>query len=243
MPNIKLVLEYNGSGFHGWQIQPGLRTIQSEVHSALETVLRTKIKHVQASGRTDEGVHAKAQVVNFYVDETPDLIRLKRSVSSLLKGEVSVVGVEIVDDSFHSLRDSKQKFYRYSIYHADVPPVLRHGQVWLVNADLDIAKMQRAAKQLEGEHDFESFRCSGCTAKSTIKTIHSSEIISEPPYLYYEVKGSGFLKQMVRVIVGTLVMIGKGAEVTIPEILDAKDRKEAGPTAPPYGLCLEKVTY
>ena len=154
MPNIKLIIEYNGAKFHGWQFQPGQRTIQEELHKTLELVLREKIHHVQASGRTDVGVHAEAQVVNFFVSKIPDLVRLRRSVSSILKGELSVHSAAVVDDSFDSRKSSIAKTYRYTIYHTDVPPVLDSGQVWLVHDPLDIVGLIETAQDLIRKHDF-----------------------------------------------------------------------------------------
>ncbi|MDZ4785286.1 MAG: tRNA pseudouridine(38-40) synthase TruA [bacterium] len=245
MANIRLLLEYDGSKFHGWQKQPSVRTVQEELHKVLELVLQEKIHHVQCSGRTDEGVHSRGQVANFFVEKVPDLIRLKRSVSSIMKGDLSVLEVEIVPDTFHSLRSAKSKFYRYVIYNSDVPPVLEKGQVWLVHRDLDIERMKREALLLLGKQDFACFQGSGCGSTSTIKTIYKSEIISNPPYIYYEVIGSGFLKHMVRNIVGTLVEFGKneGKASSMKELLESKNRQLAGPTAPGWGLCLEYVEY
>lgn len=245
MPNIRLVIEYNGSRFHGWQKQPGLRTIQSELHQVLETVLREKIHHVQASGRTDEGVHARRQVVNFRCQQLPDLTVLRRSISSILKGEVAVHKAEIAEDSFHSLRDAVAKTYRYTIYNHDVPPVLDAGQVWLVHKELDLELMQTAASELVGTHDFKSFQGAKCGAPDTVKTIFESRLDLNLPYILFTITGSGFLKHMVRNIVGTLVDIGRG-EAKIQDmkaIMLAQNRQSAGMTAPPWGLCLERVWY
>ncbi len=245
MPNIRLTIEYDGQHFHGWQKQIGVRTIQEELHKTLELVLRQKIAHVQSSGRTDEGVHARQQVVNFFTEGPVDLNRLRLSVSSIHKGELSVLKADIAPDDFHSLRSAKGKLYRYIIYHSDVPPVLDKGRVWLVHRDLDIERMKLEAKDLIGRHDFKSFQGSRSKVNSTYKTIFSSEIISNPPYIYYQVRGSGFLKHMVRNIVGTLVELGSkdGRCIPIKDLLMERDRSKAGPTAPSWGLCLEKVYY
>ena len=153
MPNIRLVLEYNGKGFHGWQSQPGLRTIEVELKRALQIVLREEIVTLVASGRTDAGVHARGQVVNFVVSSAPDLERLKRSVSSLLRGEVAVRSADLVPDEFHARKSASSKQYTYTIYHASNPPVLDRGQTWYVGPNLDIAKMQREAASIVGKHD------------------------------------------------------------------------------------------
>lgn len=245
MPNIKLIIEYNGAQFHGWQQQPGLRTIQSELHRALEIILREDIAHVQASGRTDEGVHARRQVVNFRCQQTPDLTVLRRSISSILKSEVAVHSAEVVEDSFHSLRDAVAKTYRYTIYNHDVPPVLDKGRVWLVNKELNLEIMKSAAAQLVGTHDFKSFQGAKCGAPDTVKTIFESRLDFNQPYILFTITGSGFLKHMVRNIVGTLVDIGRGEAKnnSMKEIIAAQNRQIAGMTAPPWGLCLEQVWY
>ncbi len=246
MPNIKCVIEYNGLGFNGWQTQPGLRTVQEELHKAIEIVTRDKIREVIASGRTDSGVHAKAQVINFYLPRECDLQKLRRGVSSLLNGEVSLISAEVVPDQFNSRANAISKTYVYTLLYRDTPPTLERGFVWHMIYRLDLAKMQREAKLLEGQHDFTSFRGANCTAASTVRKIFESELIVELPHIYYRVRGEGFLKQMVRNIVGTLVQIGRGQQPKISsfeEILAARDRRVAGPTAPAHGLCLEKVEY
>lgn len=245
MHNIRLVIEYNGSAFHGWQKQESMRTIQEELHKNLEIVLRQKISHVQASGRTDQGVHARAQVVNFFVPELPDLDRLRYAISSLMRPELNVHLAEEVPADFHSLRSALAKTYVYTIYNHDVPPVLDYGRVWFVRDPLNITLMQERARELEGIHDFKSLQASGCGVKKTSKEIFKSEITSRSPYVVYTVTGSGFLKQMVRNIVGTLVEYSKGEGKTksFAELLQLKDRTMAGPTAPPYGLCLQNVYY
>jgi tRNA pseudouridine38-40 synthase len=246
MPNIKLVIEYDGSAFHGWQTQPGeVRTIQGELHRVLETVLREKIKVVQASGRTDAGVHAKAQVVAFKVEEQPDLLRLTHSVSSLFKGELSVVSAEIVPDSFHPIRDAERKQYSYRILNRAAPAVLKKGQVWHISEPLNVELMNREAKSLIGVHDFTSFMAAGCEALSTVKEIFESEVVRDGDIVIYRVVGKGFLKQMVRIIVGTLVDISRARIVghTMREIVELKDRKAAGITAPAHGLSLDFVLY
>ncbi len=245
MPNIKLVVEYDGSGFYGWQKQGELRTVQTELGRVLSIVLRTPIYPLHAAGRTDSGVHARGQVVTFKVQEVPDLWRLAQSVSHLLKGELAVLSAEVVDDSFHPGKSATHKQYTYSILNRPSPAVLDARRVWHVHRRLDIPLMQRCAQEVIGEHDFSTFRDSECCARSPIKTIYESELILEGDMLRYRVVGSGFLKQMVRNIVGTLVDIGRGtiAVQSIAEILPLKDRRKAGVTAPPHGLSLDWVSY
>ena len=243
MPNVRLVVEYNGSEFHGWQKQPRLRTIQGELQSVLQTVLREEIPYVNASGRTDAGVHAQGQVVNFPCQSVPDLHRLKHSISNIMKGELSVVRAEVVSDQFHATRDARRKQYSYTILHRDAPAVLDAGRVWHVAGPLNIEAMREAVGVLVGTHDFSSFQAAGCNSRSSVKEIFESEFTFDDPYLVYRVIGSGFLKQMVRTIVGTAVEIGKGTLGSMQAILEARDRTRAGITAPAHGLCLDWVDY
>lgn len=243
--NIRLTIEYNGQAFHGWQKQPGLKTIQSELERVLKIVIREEISGLQAAGRTDSGVHARAQVVNFKTNADVDLLRLKHSVSSILKGELAVVGAEYVPLSFNALRSARARQYTYWILNREAPAVLDRGGVWHVTATLDVQKMQEAASVLVGRHDFSAFRDGDCNSLSPIKEIFESEVTRDGHYLVYRVVGKGFLKQMVRIITGTLVQLGRGTlkTQTMEEVLKSRDRTQAGITAPPYGLYLDRVFY
>jgi len=245
VPNILLVLEYNGSRFNGWQKQPrGTRTIQEELHKALERIVREKIRVVHVSGRTDAGVHARAQVANFEVSKVPDLRRLAHSVSSFLRGEVAVLRAFEVPESFHAGDSALRKCYAYTILHRDTPAVLDWGRVWHLHGRLDLDLMQREAAVLLGVHDFSSFRSSDCSRKTSVREIYRSEVVREGEYLKYYVVGSGFLKQMVRNLVGTLVDRARGRLTrSMAEILELRDRRMAGVAAPACGLCLEWVEY
>lgn len=243
MSNIRMVIEYDGSNFHGWQQQPELRTVQSELHRVLAMVLRQEIHCVLAAGRTDAGVHARGQVVNFHVETIPDLERLKQSVSNILKGELAVLDAEVVGDDFHATRCAKRKQYSYTIVNRKLPLVLDYGRAWQVGYNLDLEKMCQAASCLVGRHDFSSFRASGCNAATPIKEIFDSEVIVCNNNITYRIEGKGFLKQMVRIIVGTLVEIGRGRLSDMSQILEAKQRTRAGLTAPAQGLCLDWVEY
>ena len=245
MFNVRMIIEYDGSGFHGWQRQPGLRTIQSELERVLRTILREEIRVVHSAGRTDAGVHARAQVVNFHVENEPDLDRLRLSVSSLLRGEVTVINADLVPETFHSRRSAECKQYSYHILSRPCPATFDMGRVWHVPADLDIELMRSEAAALIGEHDFSSFRGQDCKQLTTVKTILESAVSVSGPYVTYRVVGSGFLKQMVRIIVGTLVGRGRHSPWIMPmkEIIEARDRRAAGKTAPPCGLYLDWVKY
>ena len=248
---ICLVVEYRGSSFHGWQLQkrPGeqqLRTVQQELVRALQTVLRIPIKGLTASGRTDTGVHARRQVVTFSVEggeQRIDLDKLAYAVSNILKGDLAVVAGHWVRADFHATISAVRKQYSYRIINRAQPLTIDAGLAWQVSSQLDLALMQQAAQALVGTHDFASFKCTGTPVKSTVRTIFSSEFTVNDSELIYQVIGSGFLKQMVRSIVGTLVALGRGIGPDIRTILAAKDRRVAGPTAPPYGLYLDWVEY
>jgi tRNA pseudouridine38-40 synthase len=249
MLNVRLVLEYDGSRFSGWQMQPGQRTIQEELHRVLEVVARRKIHTLYVSGRTDAGVHARGQVINFLLDcppeEAPDLFRLSYSVSSLMRGEVAVVHADYVPLEFHARNSADSKQYSYRMVVRDAPAVLDYHRAWKLGPGVDVARMAQEAKAIVGTHDFSSVRATDCSAKHAIREVLESEIIFEPPYVTYRVVGRGFLKQMVRSLVGTLVGLARGqlADTSMAEILAAKDRQKGGVTAPAYGLYLDWVRY
>lgn len=246
MPTLKLTLEYDGTRFHGWQYQPGLRTIQGALHEALEMVLRTKIRTITAAGRTDAGVHARGQVVTVPIQEEGiDLHRLAVAISSLFKGELSIVAAETVSDTFDARHSARLKQYRYRILNRPAPPTLDRNQCWHITGVLNVALMEEEAALLTGRHDFSSFQGTGCVAKTPIKDIKESKILLIPPFIEYVIVGRSFLKQMVRTIVGTLVARGRGVPALPPilEIVAARNRQAAGPTAPAHGLCLDWVRY
>jgi tRNA pseudouridine38-40 synthase len=252
---LRLILEYDGTNFSGWQVQPNQRTIQQELHKALETILRQSLPLPIASGRTDAGVSAKRQVVTLELgegkgslDETsPDLHRrILVGVSSILKNEVSVLSVEVVSDTFHPIRDAVRKQYSYTVWNHPAPPVLMYGRSMHVVAPLNRDRMYEESRALIGEHDFSSFRASGCGAKSPIRELEEIGIEKSGSTVQFRFVGRGFLKQMVRNLVGTLTEIGKeGGESlgTCKEILEKRSRMAAGPTAEPWGLTLDWVEY
>lgn len=245
MPNIRLLVEYDGGAFHGWQCQEGVSTVQGELQQALRIFLRTEISALHSSGRTDAGVHARGQVVTFRCEVLPDLSRLAWGVSSIMRGKLTILAAEVAPDNFHPRSDAVSKQYSYRILNRYAPAVLERGRVWEVQQPLDFKSMQLAAAELVGEHDFQSFRAAGCTANTTVREIFESEITRSGEEIVYRVLGSGFLRYMVRNIVGTLVGIGDGSISgrTITQILSARDRSAAGVTAPPQGLTLDFVRY
>ena len=245
MRQIRLIVEYNGSRFHGWQKQPGLRTIQSELEQTISIVLRSASGPLHAAGRTDAGVHARGQVVTFRTEQEVDLYRLANGVSHLMKGELSVLSAEFVPLEFHPGISSTHKQYSYRILNRATPAVLEAHTTWHIAPRLDLERMQSDALLLVGTHDYSAFRDSTCAASSTVKTIYRSYFERHGDVLVYYVVGTGFLKQMVRNIVGTLTDIGRGRipDRSFAEILAGCDRRLAGVTAPPHGLTMDWVGY
>jgi tRNA pseudouridine38-40 synthase len=243
---LAFIIEYVGTNFHGWQVQPGMRTIQQELERILAMILHIDRVTVNSSGRTDSGVHARAQVCTVLLEElTEDLPTIARAVSHMLNGELCVRAIAVVPESFHPRRSAKRKQYEYSIINSPVPPAFSTNFINWIPRPLDTDAMNRAASLLVGEHDFKSFQ--GATEEDipTIKQIFRSEVIRKGQSISYVVEGNGFLKQMVRNIVGTLVLIGQGKKTPewIHDILSARNRRIAGPTALAQGLCLNWVLY
>ncbi len=244
MPKIALILEYDGSSFHGWQFQPDMRSVQEEVHKTLEILLREKIHCVYGSGRTDSGVHARGQVAHFETTVQPDLHALKYSLSAILQGQVAARAAFQVHDDFHAQESALRKCYSYTILHRDVFPVLERGRVWHMGGTLAIDRMREELSKLVGVHDFTSVRAVSCQAANPVRRIDAVRLHLDREYIKVSVVGNGFLKNMVRIIVGTLVEFGQGKlSDGFEKILESRNRDAAGVTAPPQGLCLEWVQY
>jgi tRNA pseudouridine38-40 synthase len=245
MRRIALVIEYDGRGFHGWQRQPGMRTIQATLLDTLRRVTRQPIPEVVASGRTDSGVHAEAQVVSFLVAEECNLWRLSQAVSSIHRGEISVRHASYVSETFHPRRHAIGKRYRYTLANRITPPALNANRMWHIREPLSHEALKEAAQVFVGTHDFSSFQGGGCEAVSPIKTIFEIRTRREGDTIIIEFHGSGFLKHMVRILTGTIVDYcrGKLLGVTCREILERRHRTQSGVTAPPHGLTLERVFY
>jgi tRNA pseudouridine38-40 synthase len=242
--NIRLVLSYDGSDFSGWQVQPGLRTIQETVEIALETILKKKIR-IHAAGRTDAGVHAFGQVASFFSDSSIPADALLRALNSMLPLDIAVMDVQDAGPDFHPRYSAKSKTYMYAINISPVRNPMFSRYVLHIKEALNIDAMADAANLFLGEHDFASFMGVGTPVKSTIRTIMESTVCVRGDMLYYAIKGNGFLKHMVRNIVGTLLEVGKEKidPLDINRIIDSRNRSEAGPTAPPQGLYLVGVEY
>lgn len=246
MPRIKLTLAYEGADFCGWQIQPGCRTVQGELEKALERILGCPVR-VHGSGRTDTGVHALGQVVHFDCDESRRDVPWMRSLNGLMPRDVRVVHVAVVDDDFHARYGASAKTYEYALWHERgfcLPQ--RRRYVWQCGP-VDFDRMEEAAGLLMGEHDFAVFQNVGTIIKSTVRVV--SDISRHPGVTEHEsvwrFKANGFLKQMVRNMVGCLVACGRG-KLDVDEVralLDSRDRTLAPATVPPQGLTLMSVDY
>lgn len=242
--NIKLTIAYNGKNFLGWQKQKNSLGIQGELEYACKSIFNKKDIEITGSGRTDAGVHALGQVANFKVDTTIPIEKLPEIFNHKLPKDISVIDAVEVDKSFHSRHTAKRKTYRYQIYKSRLRSPFLKDFSYQVKYDLDIDKMKKEIVHLIGEHDFAGFMSSGSSVKNTVREIYSAQIILENDLIILEIEGNGFLYNMVRIIVGTMVDIGRGKITeSLDEIIKSKDRKRAGHTAPPQGLFLKEVRY
>ncbi len=242
---VMLTLEYDGTRYAGWQSQnKGERTIQDTLEKAVTTILGHRVPAV-ASGRTDSGVHALAQPVSIKGHFPMNDDALVRALNSLLPDDIAVKNAKTVDDSFHAIQDAKQKTYRYVIHNSRERNPLGLRYSWHVIQKLNSADMRRGAEPLLGEHDFASFMAANSQVKSSVRRIIAVDIGRKGDTITIEITANGFLRQMVRNIVGTLVEIGRGRMEPdeMKKILMAKDRRKAGPTAPAQGLVLVNVEY
>ena len=244
MRNIKLVIEYDGSGFNGWQKQPNKLNIQGEIEAVIENITKEKIELI-ASGRTDAGVHAIGQVANFKTNSNIPIEKIPIAINSQVKNSIRIKSAEEVDERFHSRYNCKRKTYRYIINNSKYGSSIFRNMTYHMPIKLNINEMQKAVKYFEGEHDFKAFKSSGTSSKSSIRTIYEAKVIEKNEYIILELTGNGFLYNMVRIIAGTLVDVGleKLKAKDIPVILEKKDRQKAGKTLPPQGLFLVKVEY
>ena len=240
--NIKLTLQYDGSAYHGWQIQTNAVTIQEILENALKKITGEKI-YVTGCGRTDAGVHALGYVCNFRSVTAIPSERIPYALNAYLPNDIVCIHAEDVSSAFHSKSSALKKRYTYYINNSPFPDIFLHS--WHVRFPLDMSAMQRAAYAFLGTHDFLGFASSGFSVKTTVRTIYSLDITKEKNIISLDITGDGFLYNMVRIIAGTLVYAGSGkiCPDDIPGIIASRDRKKAGITAPADGLFLSEVYY
>lgn len=244
MRNLKMIVAYVGTGFAGWQVQPGRPTIQGILEDRLSRMLQEKTS-LAGAGRTDAGVHARGQVANFLTARRIPVDGLLRGLNARLPPAIAVMRAEEAAGTFHARADARWKEYRYRIARAAVVSPFEAPFVAVVRGRLDVPAMRQAARLFEGTHDFTSFCAADTRVESKVRRILLSEIEGDDGFVDYRVRADGFLRHMVRTLAGTLILVGQGRidVAAILAILEAHDRRAAGPCAPARGLTLEKVSY
>ncbi|MGL6106850.1 tRNA pseudouridine(38-40) synthase TruA [Romboutsia sp.] len=243
MRNIKIVIQYNGQNYCGWQKQPDSLGIQGTVEKSIYEITKEEVKIV-GSGRTDAGVHALGQVANFKLDAMIPIDKIPNALNAKLPKDISIIDCTEVKDEFHSRYSAKRKRYRYLINNSPYRNPIYKDISYHVKYELDFEKMCKEAKHLIGEHDFKSFMSSGSSVTDTFREIYDIDLEKQEGMIILEVEGNGFLYNMVRIIVGTLVDIGRGRiQESLKKIIDSKERSMCGHTAPAHGLFLKKVDY
>jgi tRNA pseudouridine38-40 synthase len=245
MRNIKLTFAYDGSDFNGWQTQPAYRTVQETLENAIAKLTGEERIRLNASGRTDAGVHAAGQVANFYSNTNLPVDVLVRAINAHLPDDISVFTAEDKPEAFDANRDARRKLYRYVIHDGPVPSPFLRRYCCQSRHRLDIDCMRRAAEPLGGRHDFHSFETDWPNRMSSVRTVTHLALNRFGDWIWLDVEADGFLYNMVRAIAGTLMNVGRGywPEEQVGLILRAEDRAQAGPTAPAQGLFLMRVCY
>lgn len=244
--NFKLTIEYDGTDYHGWQVQPNGPSIQEAIESAIETMTRQKIR-LSGSGRTDAGVHALGQVANFRCDTRITATEFQKGLNGILPDAIAIRQCIEVPLEFHARYDAQSKLYRYQIVNQPIAPAIDRHYVWWIRSPLDIDAMQQAARHLMGSHDFKAFEGAGSPRATTVRHVKQTQLTMDayPGPLRFEISANGFLRYMVRNIMGSLVAVGRG-EITPDQfqaVMASCDRRQAGATAPPQGLFLVCVQY
>ena len=243
--NFKIIVEYDGSNYHGWQRQPEEPTIQDEIEKALKSLTQQKVT-LAGSGRTDAGVHAFGQVANFCCDTTlgPDVFQ--RGLNSLLPKDIVVKACIQVPEKFHARYDATSKTYHYKLLNRAIPAAIYRQYAWHIQKKLDLEAMRDAVRHIIGTHDFRAFEGSGSPRSNTRRNVMTADLVEmDDGHIVFKIKGDGFLRFMVRNIIGTLVDVGLG-KITpddFKRILESKNRDDAGVTAPANGLFLMQVEY
>ena len=248
MPRIKLKIEYDGTNYVGWQAQRNGISIQGEIEESLKKIFDQNIK-LYVAGRTDAGVHALSQVAHFDIEslsiKTDKIFRAINFFLKKKKNKITILESKIVSKNFHSRFSVKKKCYLYQIFNRNTKSYIQENKVWFIPQKINIKRMKDASEYFLGKNDLNAFRSVDCQAKSSIRTIEGIKIKKESDFIKLRISGRSFLHNQVRIIVGTLIQVGKEIlkETDIKRIIQSKDRKNAGPTAPPSGLYLEKIIY
>jgi tRNA pseudouridine38-40 synthase len=244
MKNIKIVLEFDGKNYKGWQRQKNGITVQQVLEEAVESLTKEKISII-GSSRTDSGVHAKEYVANFLTSSSIPGDKFYAAINAKLPEDIVIINSEEVDLNFNARYCSLGKTYCYTILNRKLPPALYRDYVYHVREKVDCRKMKAATKYFLGKHDFSAFKSTGSSAKTSVRTINELNIEVSGDIIKIYINGDGFLYNMVRIIVGTLLQVGlnKTAPEMVEEIINSKDRRKSGKCVPAKGLCLEKVYY
>lgn len=244
--NFKLVIEYDGAAYHGWQRQKDMPTIQGAIEAALQTMTGQFVRVIGA-GRTDAGVHAYNQVANFLVETRHDPAVFKRGLNSLLAGDIVIKDCRQAGNSFHARYDAQSKVYDYRILNRPVPSAIFRQYAWHIAKALDLDAMRAAIPFFKGQHDFSAFEASGSPRSHAVRTVMDATLTAKDRqgYCVFTIEANGFLRGMVRNIVGTLLDVGLGkmSPERFGHILISQDRRQAGATAPAHGLFLREVKY
>lgn len=244
MRNIKLIIQYDGTMYHGWQMQKNAPTVQETLSLAVSRITGTK-PQITGSSRTDAGVHAKKFVCNFKTESEIPCERFPLALNTYLPKDIVCLAAEDCEENFNARFSAKKKCYTYYIFNSELPDAFLCDYSWHFPYRIDIEKMKKAAKAFIGRHDFAGFAASGFSATTTVREIYSLDVEKSGDLIKITVTGNGFLYNMVRIIAGTLAFSGCGKinPDSIPEIIESRDRKRAGITAPPQGLFLTEVYY
>lgn len=244
MRNFKTTIEYDGTEYHGWQVQPTGRTVQGELTRVL-ALLEKRHVTVYGAGRTDAGVHARGQVANFFLERDWGLSELRDAINGNLDRDIRIVDVEVAQDSFDARFSAKSKTYRYTIWVGPVVSPFSYRYVYHHRSPLDVDEMAGAAQLLVGLHDFSAFTSMESEIEDRVRDLYRLDVIQNGNIISIEAEANGFLRYMVRTIVGTLMEVGRGRRSAerVRAILASRNRAEAGPTAPASGLTLLRVDY
>ena len=245
MPKYKLIIEYDGTNFVGWQSQDNGNSVQQSLEKAIHKLTNEQVT-VFGAGRTDSGVHAKGQVAHFEISKELTKNNIRDGVNQYLRPlPIAILNVEKVEDDFHARFSAKQRIYQYLIINRRPPLTFQRQLAWVIYKSLDIEKIKKAAPFFEGKHDFNAFRSIDCQSSTSVKTIDYCSVLNDQELITILVAAKSFLHSQVRIMIGTLANVGEGKiqPSDIRQIIEMKDRDKAGVTAPAHGLYLKEVIY